>query len=191
MSETPIIDDENTKTNEQVDDPSFADNIAIQDGLRESANSAQRLFEIESESNRVDETPDTAAGVDTDPTQTRLRITPRGRAVGAAVIATTTVGAVLGTPVAIDAVEKAQNEALLAKPTIQVTVQSGDGLQKIIEENVPQVASGQYDWRDVAGDINSLPQNGEISKPGYVLMPGDTISIPVYGSDNVESKNGQ
>lgn len=173
MSETPLLDDQNTQTSEQTADDLYADNTAIQDGLRESADSAQRLFA---------DAPEADVPDDTEAAKTRLRLTPRGKVVGAAVIATTVAGAVVGIPAAAEAIKDAQIEALLSKPTVDVTVQNGDGLQKIIEEHVPQVASGKYDWRDVASDIGHLPQNSEISEPGYVLMPGDTVTIPIYNS---------
>ena len=120
----------------------------------------------------------------TETEKTRLRITPRGRRLGAAVLAGGVTAAVaVGVTAGANAIETAETEALLSSPTIEASVQQGDGLQKLIEENVPSVASGQRDWRDVADDIGQLPQNSEISEPGYVLMPGDTVTIPVYESD--------
>ncbi len=119
-----------------------------------------------------------------EPENMRLRLTPRGRRLGAAVLAGGVTAAVaVGVTAGANAINAAETEALLSSPTIEAHVQQGDGLQKLIEENVPSVASGERDWRDVADDISQLPQNSEITEPGYVLMPGDTVSIPIYESN--------
>ncbi|HWT39988.1 MAG TPA: hypothetical protein VN081_01780 [Dongiaceae bacterium] len=172
MSETPLIDEETNTTIEYPADP-FADVKAMQDSVA----AAQRLSMNEGEKTATTEA--TPSSEDTDEAQTRLRLTPRGKV--AAVTALALTAGAVGS-VGYLAAENLPKEPAQTTETVEATVQQGDGLQKIIEEHVPQVASGQMDWRDVANTISHLPQNSELLQPGHILQPGETVTIPVYTS---------
>lgn len=172
MSETPLLDDTPQEPISEID--AFEDTLSIQDGLQESAAAAERFLNQ----------PEATVGGTIPPELTetikpRLKITPRGKVVATTAVTLASLG-VVGGAVALVVAENAPETPV---STVQVTVTQGDAWQTIIEKNVPDVANGKKSWTEVKATIAHLPQNSEVAKPGHILQPGESISIPVYESE--------
>ncbi|MGN6324876.1 LysM peptidoglycan-binding domain-containing protein [Pseudolysinimonas sp.] len=102
----------------------------------------------------------------TRPTQPRLRITPRGRAVLTLVVAVPlALAAIVG---GIGAVKADGSDAARTGHYSYTTVTAGESLWQVAQEIAPKA-----DPRDVVADISSL--NGLDSG---VIQPGQRLAIP-------------
>lgn len=171
MSETPIIDDPNTKTTPTQPETGIAPD---DDALWLSHAASRRLVE--------EQGPEATVGGIVPPDvdkEKKTHLNTRGKAVLGTVAGIAALGATIGgAHAAVDAINNPP-EPEQPVDTVEIVVQPGDGGQSIVERGDPEVQAGTEDWRDAYDRALDLPENSDISQPGYVLKPGDTVTIPL------------
>ncbi len=140
--------------------------------LANSAAASRRLFDNGGDITHNEFTTETGTNV-IKPTE---RVFRNRRRVAAAALGV--AGGALLAPVVPQAIEAVTAEK---QPTeiIDITVMSGDGLQKIMETYDEEVKAGKQDYRDAIEDLRNIPANDYLFQPGYILQAGDTVSIEV------------
>lgn len=171
MSETPIVDEENKKT-----EKNFEDVQALQDALFEkrAIEAAQRSFSEQHEAHRLTSSEGFGTSELTETKSNRIVINERGKKV------LKSVGAVAGTAAGLAVLGGIAGEAFaepeFSEQTKTVIAEDGDGMQSLLDKAGIE-GLGEIDWRDAAAYVEQLPENAGVFEDG--LQVGETVTVPI------------